>query len=180
MTGLEFPHPKDKLLLLRRLPVFSGCTERQLLLIADRTRLVEYKKGEVVYREGGEANAFYIVVSGRLRIARGKGEEKKSLPSLFAPVQKLHFTAWDWHPPCSRNEPNDRNLPSINSRRFRISCVGPLKRAIEPARQFRQSLRHELEPFCPPAFEPFLHLQLAGDLGIHVGVGRARGWPGEN
>lgn len=82
MTAMEFPHPKDKLILLKRLPVFSGCTERQLLLIAERTRLVEYKKGEIVYCEGAEANAFYIVVSGRLRIVTGKESGRKTISVL--------------------------------------------------------------------------------------------------
>ena len=48
----------DKLLIVKRLPLFASCTEQQLLLIADRTRLVEYKKGECIYREGAQAEAF--------------------------------------------------------------------------------------------------------------------------
>jgi len=68
MTAFEPPRPQDKLVILKRVPVFASCTEEQLQLIADRTRLVEYKKGECVYREGDAAEAFYIISSGRLRI----------------------------------------------------------------------------------------------------------------
>ena len=67
MTSFE-SRPPDKFAILKRVPVFASCTEEQLRLIADRTRLMEYKKGECVYREGDKANAFYIVSSGRLRI----------------------------------------------------------------------------------------------------------------
>ncbi len=64
----DTPRPQDKLAILRRLGLFASCTEEQLQLVAQRTRLVEYKKGEVVYQEGNKADAFYVVVSGRLRI----------------------------------------------------------------------------------------------------------------
>ncbi len=68
MTTFEPPRPQDKVVILKRVPVFSSCNEEQLPLIADRTRLVEYKKGEYIYREADQADAFYIVSSGRLRI----------------------------------------------------------------------------------------------------------------
>ncbi len=69
--------PQDKLAILRRVPIFASCTEEQVQLIADRTRLVEYKKGECVYREGDLADAFYVVSSGRLRVFSNTGSEEK-------------------------------------------------------------------------------------------------------
>ena len=50
-THPEMSQPKDKVVILRRIPLFSSCTDKELLLIAERTRLVEYKKGESVYRD---------------------------------------------------------------------------------------------------------------------------------
>jgi NTE family protein len=78
MTTSGFARPENKVAILRRIPVLTSCTEDQLLLIAERTRLVEYKKGESVYRQGDVADAFYMVSSGRLRvIARdGSGPEQ--------------------------------------------------------------------------------------------------------
>ncbi|MBI2104700.1 MAG: cyclic nucleotide-binding domain-containing protein [Candidatus Omnitrophica bacterium] len=77
MTAFESPRPQDKVLILKRVPVFASCTEEQLHFIADRTRLVEYKKGEFVYREGEAAEAFYIISSGRLRVfTQADGPEK--------------------------------------------------------------------------------------------------------
>ncbi len=58
MTPSGFSRPQDKVIILRRIPVLASCTEEQLLLIAERTRLVEYKKGEAVYRQGDAADAF--------------------------------------------------------------------------------------------------------------------------
>lgn len=68
MTSFEDMHRHDKVVMLKRIPLFASCTEPQLQLIADRTRLVEYKKGESIYREGDPADSFYIVSSGRLRV----------------------------------------------------------------------------------------------------------------
>jgi NTE family protein len=83
MTLGDEPQSRNKLVLLRRLPVFGECTDKQLAFIAERTRLVEYKKGEVIYREGAAADALYIVVSGRLRVYT-------SSPEGEAPVAVLH------------------------------------------------------------------------------------------
>jgi NTE family protein len=66
--SFEPARPQDKVVILHRVPVFASCTDEQLHLIADRTRLVEYKKGEFVYKEGDTADAFYIVSSGRVRV----------------------------------------------------------------------------------------------------------------
>jgi NTE family protein len=68
MTAYDSSRPQDKIVILQRVPVFVSCTDEQLHFIADRTRLVEYKKGEFIYREGGIAEAFYIISSGRLRV----------------------------------------------------------------------------------------------------------------
>ncbi len=68
MTTFDPHRPQDKVIILKRVPVFASCTDEQLHFIADRTRLVEYKKGEVIYREGEAAEAFYIISSGRLRV----------------------------------------------------------------------------------------------------------------
>lgn len=82
MTTFEPPHPQDKVIILKRVPVFSSCTDEQLHFIADRTRLVEYKKGECVYREGDAAEAFYIISSGRLRVFSQVGAAEKTLTIL--------------------------------------------------------------------------------------------------
>ncbi|HEX9781019.1 MAG TPA: patatin-like phospholipase family protein [bacterium] len=78
----EFPHPKDKVVILKRMPVFAACNEQELLLVAERTRILEIKKGEFAYRERDEATAFFIVISGRLRVFSQAGIEEKTLTIL--------------------------------------------------------------------------------------------------
>jgi NTE family protein len=65
---LDLPRPEDKFSILKRIPLFSECTEEQLHLVTERSRLVEYKKGERIYHEGANADAFYVVASGRLQV----------------------------------------------------------------------------------------------------------------
>ena len=65
---LDLPKPDDKLAILKRIPLFSSCSDEQLQLVAERSRLVEYKKGERIYHEGDRADAFYVVTSGRLQV----------------------------------------------------------------------------------------------------------------
>ena len=57
MTIADQPGSEEKLSILRRIALFSSCTEEHLHLVAARTRLVEYKKGEMLYREGEAAAA---------------------------------------------------------------------------------------------------------------------------
>ncbi len=82
MTALESSRPQDKLSILRRIPLFASCDEAQLQLVAERTRLVEYKKAERVYQEGDRADAFYIVSSGRLRVFSGPAGHEQLLTIL--------------------------------------------------------------------------------------------------
>jgi len=68
MTHHDTPRPQDKSTILRRLSLFAACTDDQFQLVLERSRLVEYKKGETIYQEGNLAEAFYVVASGRLQV----------------------------------------------------------------------------------------------------------------
>ncbi len=82
MTSFESARQQDKVIILKRVPLLSSCTEPQLQLIAERTRLVEYKKGEHVYEEGQPAEAFYILSSGRLRVFSATGGQERTFTIL--------------------------------------------------------------------------------------------------
>lgn len=82
MSEFESPRSQDKVAILKRVPVFASCDAEQLHLVADRTRLVEYKKGECVYREGDIADSFYIVSTGRLRVFAQVDGEARTLTVL--------------------------------------------------------------------------------------------------
>ena len=68
MSSPNLPQPQDKVAILKKIVLFSSCTDEELQLIVERSRLVEYKKGEAIYQESDRAEAFYIVASGRLQV----------------------------------------------------------------------------------------------------------------
>ncbi|MCX5713584.1 MAG: cyclic nucleotide-binding domain-containing protein [Candidatus Omnitrophica bacterium] len=57
---------KDNLLL--DIPLFAGLSEEQRGIISQKAVLVEYKKGEIIYKEGHPADAFSCIVLGRVVI----------------------------------------------------------------------------------------------------------------
>jgi len=72
--GLEFS--------LEDIPIFSSLSQAEQRLIEKKARLLEYKKGDVVYEEGTASDAFYVVNSGRFRLynrARGDRPEQTLL-----------------------------------------------------------------------------------------------------
>lgn len=53
---------------LEEIPVFSSLTPSEQKLIEKKARLLEYKRGDIVYEEGTPAEGFYAVISGRFRL----------------------------------------------------------------------------------------------------------------
>ncbi|MBU1090879.1 MAG: patatin-like phospholipase family protein [Candidatus Omnitrophica bacterium] len=58
--------PIDKDLILKEIPLFNDLSSRELKQVKERSEIKEYKKGEVIYREGSGADAFYCIVLGRV------------------------------------------------------------------------------------------------------------------
>ncbi len=72
----------DKVALLAQCPLFSGLSQWELKSISQLMRLVEYRKDDMVYREGEEASSFYVIVSGRLEASSFSLNKKKVLAYL--------------------------------------------------------------------------------------------------
>lgn len=66
----------DKVSIVKKIPLFSNLRASDLGLIADKSRIIEYKKDEDLYIENSPADAFYCIVSGRVkaytRLSNGK------------------------------------------------------------------------------------------------------------
>lgn len=59
----------DVALVLKQIPLFAALSDEQRKVIQERAQIVEYKKGETIYKEGDPANAFFCIVSGRVVIS---------------------------------------------------------------------------------------------------------------
>lgn len=72
----------DKVALLSHCPLFARLSQWELKSISRLMRLIEYKKDEIVYKEGGDAESFYVIVSGRFEAFVSPPEKKKVLAYL--------------------------------------------------------------------------------------------------
>jgi CRP/FNR family transcriptional regulator, cyclic AMP receptor protein len=71
---------KDPVQLLQGVPLFSGCTKRELQAIAAATKEVRHKAGAVIAREGESGVGFFLIMDGTARISVG-GKTKARLGS---------------------------------------------------------------------------------------------------
>ena len=60
----------ERIELLQRIPLFAQCAKKDLREIARVAEEVEAEAGEVVIREGEPGHEFFVVVDGRLDVAR--------------------------------------------------------------------------------------------------------------
>ena len=56
----------NKDLILKDIPLFANLTERECNLIKQKSSFIDYKKGEIIYKEGSPPSAFCCVVLGRV------------------------------------------------------------------------------------------------------------------
>jgi NTE family protein len=64
--------------------LFSSLAPEEQALIEQHSRLVGFKRGDLVYEEGTKPDAFYIIISGRFRLfTRARGPEKESTLLFF-------------------------------------------------------------------------------------------------
>ncbi len=59
---------------ISEIPLFSQLGPAELELIESKIRRVEYKRGDIVYRVGEKAEAFYMILLGRFRVISSKGD----------------------------------------------------------------------------------------------------------
>ncbi len=53
---------------LKDIPLFASLTPSEQKLIKKKARLVEFKRGDMVYKQGTPSEALYVVISGRFRM----------------------------------------------------------------------------------------------------------------
>ncbi|MDD2751819.1 MAG: patatin-like phospholipase family protein [Candidatus Omnitrophica bacterium] len=74
----------EKDLILQEIPLFMTLNRKEKALLLQRSRIVEYKKGEIVYQEGSAPDAFYCLILGRVLIFT------KDLNGNEKPLEYLH------------------------------------------------------------------------------------------
>lgn len=81
MSGLS---KEDKKRFIKECPLFSGLGEEDLEKIASIALSKRYRKGDVIFSEGSAASAFYLVVSGRVKVYKLSQEGKEQILHMFS------------------------------------------------------------------------------------------------
>lgn len=55
---------------LRQVPLFSGCTDKQLSFIASRVDELDFSAGRTLCQEGKSGGEFFVILSGRAEARR--------------------------------------------------------------------------------------------------------------
>ncbi len=104
--------PPNKRWLLRQISLFTPLSETQLDLVAASCRIVEYEKEEFIYRQGDPADAFYGLVSGRVRVFVRHGSEKQETLEVLHPGDFFGTVS------ILTNEPHSITTQAINDSIF--------------------------------------------------------------
>lgn len=63
-----FKKDPDKYFILNYAPLFAKLNDFEKTLIMQKSKVVEYNKGDIIYRQDDPPSVFYCVISGRVRI----------------------------------------------------------------------------------------------------------------
>jgi CRP/FNR family transcriptional regulator len=75
---------KNILSFISNVPLFKGLYDTQLERLARITVNRAVKKGEIIFSEGAEADGFYVVVRGRIKISKLSPEGKEQVLHIVA------------------------------------------------------------------------------------------------
>ena len=74
-------------------PFLVGMNRRQLALLTDCAMAVQFKKGQLIFREGEPANRFYLIETGKVNLESG-GEEGNSV--VIDTIGAGDLLGWSW------------------------------------------------------------------------------------
>jgi CRP/FNR family cyclic AMP-dependent transcriptional regulator len=70
---------------LRRVPIFNGLTETELLFLAERAVPRTYSKGELLFTEGDPCTGLFVVESGKVRIYKSSPNGREQILTVEGP-----------------------------------------------------------------------------------------------
>jgi len=105
---------------LRDVPLFGGLTNEQLTLIAGCGQNVRFHPEEMLFRDGDEANTFYVVRHGAVALetfvpARG--------PVAIETLEAGEVVGWSWLFPPYRWHFDARALSLVRATAFDGTCL---------------------------------------------------------
>jgi CRP/FNR family cyclic AMP-dependent transcriptional regulator len=75
--------PDPKVARLTQVPLFAGCTKRDLEFVATRVDEVSLEPGQTLIREGQPTESFFILESGHVQVTRAGKPARRMGPGEF-------------------------------------------------------------------------------------------------
>lgn len=69
---------------IRKIPLFSGLDEASLLDIVNHARIVTHTKGSMIFLQGEQANRFYVILDGWIKLFKGDVEGHESILQMLS------------------------------------------------------------------------------------------------
>lgn len=73
----------EKVELLRKVPLFQGCSDRQLGNIVASTKEVHFEEGRVICHEGESGVGLHVVIEGETKVQVGGRTKRRLGPGAF-------------------------------------------------------------------------------------------------
>jgi len=94
---------------LQEVPLLAGLSEKQLAILVEDLRPRDYKKDELIFRQGDESREIYIVLKGKVRIYKISPAGNETSIDIFSTHAVLgEFAALD-------NEPRSTSAKAISA-----------------------------------------------------------------
>jgi CRP-like cAMP-binding protein len=106
--------------LLTDVPLFQGMGQAELELIAGCARNVRFAEGEVLFREGDEADVFYVVRHGSIAIELYSAPHGGMTIETITPGEVI---GWSWLFPPYRWHFDARALSQVRATAFDGACL---------------------------------------------------------
>src|SRR5665647_303830 len=106
--------------IVRELPLFKGLTDAELELIAGCGSNVQFREGELLLRDGDEANAFYVVRHGSVALETFVAARGAVTIETLEPGEVV---GWSWLFPPYRWHFDARALTLVRATSFDGACL---------------------------------------------------------
>ncbi|PLX99290.1 MAG: Crp/Fnr family transcriptional regulator [Desulfuromonas sp.] len=152
-------------------PMFSGVTDEDINSLSEIIRLKNCQQGELLFSEGDEANGFYILAEGRVKVYKLSAEGKERILHIVQPGTSFAEAAifGDGHYPAYAEplQPSrllffpKRNFLDLLNRKSQIAInmIGGLSRFL---REFASQVEQLTFQDVPARLARYI-LDLAGD-----------------